>query len=143
MSSSFIYYGLTIDPTVIYAADMETVIAAHADKFVEEVESIDYNGQIRDMLGEGEDNVDGLRKALVDTISEGLGWLVENWEEQGVFNVPGDKGHKFVTGGGDSWGDSPFDEYDALIIAANAAEAIPEFGKAVGLVGGGITIDNG
>ena len=42
--------------------------------------------------------------------------------------------------GGTSWGDSPFEGYDALCMLINAIDRHQTLGEALGILGGGIVI---
>lgn len=132
MGTSYIGGGLTADKSKTIE-DVRAVVESFRDQIAAKLDDIDAAGYFDDE----ETAVDD----LIDSIVEGVAYIdgsrlggqyVAAWE------VPGNDELYFLTFGGMSWGDSPFDEFDAVCFAGEAAAAVPEFGRAVGILGGGI-----
>jgi hypothetical protein len=137
MGASYIGGGLTAEKSKSIE-DVRAVVESFRDQIAAKLDDIDAAGFFEDE----ETAVDD----LIASIVEGVKFIddsrlgdpyVASWE------IPGNDALYFLTFGGMSWGDSPFEEFDAVCFAGEAAAALPEFGRAVGILGGGIRLDYG
>jgi hypothetical protein len=135
MGAEYIGGGMTIEK-VKDIADVRAVVESFRDQIAAKLDDIDPVGYF--------DDVDTAVDGLIDSIVEGVTFLDTNrtgGRYIAAWDVPGNDAVYFVTFGGMSWGDSPFEEFDAVVHAGDAAAVIPEFGRAVGILGGGIRVD--
>lgn len=132
MSADYIGLGLTIhQPTISKTPDeARAALTPHLKTLEDGVEEFDYQGYL-DATGE----------TVEDTFLEALHWLGD-LSEANMWPVPGaPEGTYFITAGGMSWGDSPFEAFDAVCMLSDAAVAFPQVGRALGVLGGGIRLD--
>lgn len=133
MGAEYIGGGLTVD-TSKTIEDVKAVVESFREQILAKADDIDPSGFFEDEeLG-----------GLIDYIVGGVAFILE--EKLGgryvaSWDIPGTPDLRFLTFGGMSWGDSPFDGYDGVVFAGDAAHHVPEFGRAVGILGGGIRIE--
>lgn len=133
MGASFVNLGLTVESTLPVSdiAQAKQVIASHATELLAQIDWWDRSG-----LVELTDNQDENLTIVTDTLTEGMGWLLDPYQ-YATWRVPGTSRH-FITSGGLSWGDNPFDEFDAVSMLAEACVVVPALGHALGVLGDGI-----
>lgn len=133
MGASYISMGATIAQGLqIDQAGAEAIVRKHFPTIKAELAEIDASGRFDDA---DEDDAE-----LISLIASGIVWL-HSGEERDTWNIPQHPNLQFATAGGLSWGDSPFEEYDAAVLAADAAATLPAFGREVRILGGGIRFD--
>lgn len=122
--------------------DAEAAIVAHLEAIRKDIEHIDgggyfeacgYDEEIRDDFG---------TDMLLPTLMEGWqahksGYLLNQWSIPGTTK---DEVLWFNVAGGTSYGDNPFDGFDALCMLIDAAALFPTLGERLGILGGGIVI---
>ena len=102
-----------------------TTILSHMDQ-------LDYSGRF-----EGEDDAD-LIDIVRTTIQQGYEVSIEyGGRATNTWDIPGTN-LMFVYMGGGSWGDDPFDGFDALTMFLIACEVWPDLGEKVGFVCAGL-----
>ncbi|UDL15809.1 hypothetical protein QEH42_gp149 [Microbacterium phage Pumpernickel] len=135
MGVEFIIGGMTIEK-VKTIEDVRAVVESFREQIVAKIDDIDPSGYF--------DDEDSAADELIESIIEGVTTVNESRGGGQFFapwDVPGNEDVYFLVFGGSSWGDSPFDEFDAVCFAGEAASTIPDFGRAVGILGGGIRFD--
>lgn len=135
MGSEYIGGGMTVEKSKTIE-DVRAVVESFREQIAAKLIEIDPAGYF--------DDEDTVVDDLIDSIAEGVTFLTGSrmgGRLLAAWDVPGNADVCFVTFGGMSWGDSPFEEFDAVVHAGDAAAAIPEFGRAVGILGGGIRVD--
>lgn len=137
MGADYIGGGMTIEKTKTIE-DVRALVESFRDKLVAKLDDIDPAGFF--------DDEETARDELINYIVDGVLFL--NHERQSsryaaVWDIPEHEDIVFITFGGMSWGDSPFEGYDGLVMAGDAAHFVPEFGRAIGVLGGGICLAYG
>lgn len=142
MSSSYISLAFTAIPETVATVDFDQALTDHFPAILAAVPQIDTNEYILNVLDWDQDAEDAEKatqeEGLRDLLREAWFWLKD--EDSHLALPIGDTGRSLITAGGDTWGDSPFDAYDAVVILSDTAAEIPEFGAAIGVLGGGIRI---
>jgi len=152
MGASYVSLGMTVEQGASLDAERaKEVVLRHLDTIEGKLSDIDPSGRYEllgpdaeidtDDAGEVESR-DEEREELVKLLVDGLVWIHEDWGSDS-WHIPGAENLAFVTAGGMSHGDSPFDEFDGAVMASEAAAIIPEFGREVGILGGGIRLAYG
>lgn len=136
--------GLTVEHDKLPTVDAARAILDGAiEAILEERENIDFTGSWDYYLDgvdpEAPDYEEGLRSEVLDHLINGYGWLVNNGNEQAWFAIPGVQ-YRFITSGGMTHGDSPFDEYDDVVQLMCTVDAIPALRRPLGILGGGIQL---
>jgi len=134
MGADYISLGATIDKRVTLTPEQtRDVVREFLPAIKENFLKIDPSGRFDDMDASDDD--------IVDTIAAGATWL-KTGEEWSLWKIPGaDENLRFLVSGGMSWGDPPFEEYDGAVMASDAADVLPDLGRRVGILGGGIRLD--
>lgn len=140
MTSEFIGLGLTVDPSKLPQdfTEAQTRLEPFKDSILDHIESVDPAGYF-DAIDANDEDGNPDWEAVRDTIADGLDWLGGAEDIAMTFSVP-ETDYSFVTFGGETFGDSPFEQFDAVILAGNAADHVPGLAQATGIVGGGIRI---
>lgn len=129
MSSSYIGLGVTAvrDFPLTDADAIRAAAEPFRDQIIERLDDMDPAGYI-----------ENTETDPIDLIVEGVLWL-RSHDGANAWEIPGTN-LEFVTAGGETFGDSPFEDYDAVIITSEAAHYLPELGKVLGVFGGGIRL---
>lgn len=144
MGADLITVAYTMRSKELSAEEAEAALTAQLEAVRDALDRIDHNDErdVRDLdeRGYDEDGVDGLLDILL------AGWSAhsDNWRYSNQYPIPTaqkeDERLWFIIAGGTSWGDDPFEGFSDLCFLINAADAVPELGEALGLLGGGIVI---
>jgi hypothetical protein len=140
MGAESIQLGLTIDDENVPQDETEirALVQEHIAALNEKMDLIDASGLYTlDYYETDEEMNAGVTEALVQATV----WLKNGETDQAIWEIPGYPHLAFITAGGQTWGDSPFDEFDAVVLLGNAASEVPAFGRAVGVLGGGLKTD--
>ena len=138
--------GYTAEPSRYPATDdaAKAIFEGVVDLIIENRDNVDYAGNWDFYVDssetpEGEEE-EALRTALVQRLTGAVAWMRDNGREQSFFEVPGLQypNFMFVTSGGMTWGDDPFDEFSDVCNLLAVVDALPQIGKSIGVLGGGI-----
>ena len=146
MGADMISVGYTVSPRTITDEEANAILDKYMDKVMESQDDWDYQGYFVEIVELDEDapqeEQDAEMRGMVrDTLATGLGFVLGGEDNRLVTGYRiGDTGNVFYTAGAPTWGDAPFEEFDAVVLTVDACRAVPELGDALGILGGGIVL---
>ena len=153
MSADMVSIGYTVKRNALPTIDAaKAIFQGVMEAVMEKRDQIDLAGRWAYFVDGGidpEENPagyeDALRDEVFDHLVTGMSWILDAHREQSWWGIPDYEDLRFVTSGGMTWGDDPFDEFEDVQLVILAVESIPALGPALGILGGGIqtTFPNG
>lgn len=131
MSSDFITLSWSEDTAKLAKANVAEIIQSFKTQIVEQIEEIDIAGYL-DLVTDNDDEVIEALAGAAIAIKE------EAFSHSTVTYPIGTTGFNFNVAGGETWGDSPFDEFDIVYALIEAVDVVPGLGEALGILGSGI-----
>lgn len=139
MGAEFIGMGMTVrDKFNLGVEEATTVVQEYAQQINEKIDLIDSAGAY---TLDSYDSESAALEAILASIVEGAVWAHGDSRGASYWPIPGTD-LVFLTSGGWSWGDPPFEEYDGAVLAGDACSEIPELGAKLGILGGGIRLQS-
>ncbi len=142
MSVEYISLGLTVQRD-FPIEDFDTarvIVEVHREAIIARIAEIDAHESRPAELYE--DDADW-HESVLDEIAAGAMWAHQFVHDGHGWEIPEGltaETFAFAVRGGDSFGDAPFEEYDAVVLAGDACSTIPALARALGIPGGGIRL---
>ncbi|MFE6966875.1 hypothetical protein ACFVAJ_17325 [Agromyces sp. NPDC057679] len=148
----FVTAGFTVDPDVFNAnrrdsidiEEAEMIVAPFVDEIFPHIEMLDHSGALdgdlydHDGLDDDEDDRVRVRADMLRHLAVGYQWLITEDGSHSDERKIGSTGLRYVYVGGLTYGDGPFDEYDAVVFLADAVDYSDGLRNLTGILGGGI-----
>lgn len=146
MGADMVSIGYTVKRNALPTIDAaKAIFQGVMEAVMEKSDQIDFSGRWAYFVDGAIDPEEtpaeyeeALRDAVFDHLVTGMSWILDATREQAWWMIPDYENLRFVTSGGMTWGDDPFDEFEDVQLVVLAVESIPNLGPALGILGGGI-----
>lgn len=129
MGADLITVGFTVEHELASKTSSE-ILRTFAATVQANINKIDSSGYMDEMSAEDND-------AAINHLIDGFEAIKSYAFPYNSWDVPG-TGYSFIVAGGETWGDPPFEDYDAVNCFLEAINIIPAMGEATGVLGSGI-----